>query len=146
MAVSRVRTSFRGTYWRPALWTKAGGLDANFRLAGDFDLWRRFAKHSELVVADTILGCFRVRAGQLTANLAPYQAEIDASLSPIEMKIRAKTAKSYAKAGFAYRVLVRPYMQSWQSQSWPMRIAPIFGTRAFCFEHFRLKIMAWLVS
>ena len=62
-----------GMYWRPTLWTKAGGLDANFRLAGDFDLWRRFAKHSDLVVADTILGCFRVREGQLTTNLAPYR-------------------------------------------------------------------------
>ena len=40
----------------------------NFRLAGDFDLWRRYAKHSELVVVDTILGCFRVRAGQLTGK------------------------------------------------------------------------------
>jgi glycosyltransferase involved in cell wall biosynthesis len=133
-----------GTFWRSTLWTKAGGVNANFQLAGDFDLWRRFAKQSELVVVDTILGCFRVRVGQLTTNLARYQAEIDASLSPDEMKIRAKTAKTYAKAGFAYRVLVRPYMKSWQSQSWPMCIAPIFGTNAFGLEHFRLKIMAWL--
>ena len=91
-----------GTFWRSTLWKKAGGLDANFRLAGDFDLWRRFAKQSELVVVDTILGCFRFRTGQLSTNLARYQAEIDASLSPDELKIRAKAAKSYAKAGFAY--------------------------------------------
>src|SRR3984893_17909767 len=30
-----------GTFWRPGLWEKTGGLNANFRFAGDFDLWRR---------------------------------------------------------------------------------------------------------
>jgi len=133
-----------GTYWRPTLWTKAGGLDANFRLAGDFDLWRRYAKHSELVVVDTILGCFRVRVGQLTTNLARYQAEIDASLSPDEIKIRAKAAKSYAKAELAYRVVVRDYMRPWRSETQPMCIAPIFGGNAFGGERFRLRVKAWL--
>jgi glycosyltransferase involved in cell wall biosynthesis len=133
-----------GTFWRSTLWKKAGGVDTNFKLAGDFDLWRRFAKHSELVVADTILGCFRSRAGQLTQNLAPYQAEIDASLSPDEMITRADVAKRYAKAGFAYRVLVRPWMETWRCEIWPMCLAPSFGTRAFRMEHFRLSVMAWL--
>jgi glycosyltransferase involved in cell wall biosynthesis len=130
-----------GTFWRSTLWKKAGGLNPNFRLAGDFDLWRRFAKQSELVVADTILGCFRFRAGQLSANMAPYQAEIDASLSPEEMKIRAKASKTYAKAGFSYPVLIRPYMRPWRRQSWPMCLVPIFGTKAFRLEHFRLRVM-----
>jgi hypothetical protein len=133
-----------GTFWRSTLWTKAGGLDANFRLAGDFDLWRRFAKQSELVVVDTILGCFRVRVGQLTTNLARYQAEIDASLSPDEIKIRAKAAKSYAKAELAYRVVVRDYMRPWRSETQPMCIAPIFGGNALGAERFRLRVKAWL--
>ncbi len=135
-----------GTFWRPALWKRAGGLDANFRLAGDFDLWRRFAKQSDLVVVDTVLGCFRFRAGQLTTNMARYHAEIDASLSTDEMKIRAKTAKTYAKAGFKYRVVVRNYMGPWQCDYWPMCIAPIFGTRAFRAEHLRLNVKAWFAK
>ena len=135
-----------GTFWRPGLWEKAGGLDANFRLAGDFDLWRRFAKQTDLVIVDRILGCFRVCAGQLSTNMSGYQAEIDASLSPDEIRTRAKSSKRYAKARFAYPVLVRYYNEFWRCESWPMCIAPSFGTKAFKLEHFRLKIMAWLGS
>jgi glycosyltransferase involved in cell wall biosynthesis len=135
-----------GTFWRPSLWKKAGGLDANFRFAGDFDLWRRFARHSELVIADTILGCFRVRAGQITANLNSYQAEIDSFLSADELRVRAEASSTYAKAGFRYRVLVRPYMRAWQSEIWPMCIAPFFGSRAFRAEHLRISILSWLTK
>ena len=130
------------TFWRPRLWQKAGGVDPNFRIAGDFDLWRRFARQTDLVSVDAILGCFRVRAGQLTTDLARYRAEIDASLSPAEIETRAKGAKSYARAGFEYRVLVRYYGGPWLCQRWPMCIAPIFGTRAFKAEWWRLRVMA----
>jgi glycosyltransferase involved in cell wall biosynthesis len=132
-----------GTFWRPPLFEKSGALNANFRLAGDFDLWRRFAQHSELVIVDAILGCFRIRQNQLSADRAKYHAEIDASLSPGEMKMRAKAAKRYAKAGFKYGVLVNYYGDGWRHQSWPMCIAPIFGTKAFRAEHKRLSIMDW---
>ena len=135
-----------GTFWRPRLWEKAGGLDANFRLAGDFDLWRRFAKHSDLVIVDRILGCFRVCAGQLSTNMARYQAEIDASLSPDEIRTRAKAAKRYAKARFAYRVLVRYYNEPWRCECWPMCISPVFGIKAFKLEHFRLSVMEWFAK
>jgi glycosyltransferase involved in cell wall biosynthesis len=133
------------TFWRPRLWQKAGGVDPNFRLAGDFDLWRRFARHTDLVVVDRILGCFRVRKGQVSEDMPGYRAEIDASLSPIEIETRAKVAKRYARAGFDYPVLVRYYgqpVQPWQCQRWPMCIAPIFGTKAFGAEHWRLRMMA----
>lgn len=130
------------TFWRPRLWQKAGGVDPNFRLAGDFDLWRRFARQTDLVIVDAILGCFRVRAGQLSADMARYRAEIDASLSPAEIETRAKASKSYARAGFEYRVLSRYYAGPWRCERWPMCIAPIFGTKAFKLEHWRLSIMA----
>jgi glycosyltransferase involved in cell wall biosynthesis len=130
------------TFWRPRLWQKAGGVDPNFRLAGDFDLWRRFARQTDLVSVDAILGCFRVRAGQLSADMARYRAEIDASLSPAEIETRAKAAKSYARAGFDYRVLVRYYGEPWLCGRWPMCIAPIFGTKAFKAENWRLRVMA----
>ncbi|MGH6823496.1 MAG: glycosyltransferase [Methylocella sp.] len=130
------------TFWRSRLWQKAGGVDPNFRLAGDFDLWRRFARQTDLVIVDAILGCFRVRAGQLSADMARYRAEIDASLSPAEIETRAKASKSYARAGFEYRVLSRYYAGPWRCERWPMCIAPIFGTKAFKLEHWRLSIMA----
>jgi glycosyltransferase involved in cell wall biosynthesis len=133
------------TLWRPRLWQKAGGVDPNFRLAGDFDLWRRFARQTDLVIVDAILGCFRVRADQLTTDLARYRAEIDASLSPAEIETHAKAAKRYARAGFEYRVLVRQG-GPWRCQRWPMCIAPIFGTKAFKAEHWRLSVMGWFAN
>src|SRR6202040_2701427 len=103
--VTRVRFCFNkfatpfieqeSTFWRPRLWPKAGGVHPNFRLAGDFDLWRRFARQTDLVIVDAVLGCFRVRAGQLSTDLARYRAEIDASLSPAEIESRDKAAKRY---------------------------------------------------
>jgi glycosyltransferase involved in cell wall biosynthesis len=131
-----------GTVWRRRLWEKAGGINTNFRFAGDFDLWRRFANQTDLVIVDTILGCFRVRTGQLSTNMAKYYGEIDATLSSDEMKIRAKASKIYAKAGFEYPVLSRHYGGPWIRERWPMCIAPIFGTKAFKLEHWRLSLMA----
>jgi hypothetical protein len=131
---------------RPRSWQETEGADPNFRLAGDFDLWRRFARHTDLVVVDRILGCFRVRKGQVSEDMPGYRAEIDASLSPAEIETRAKVAKRYARAGFEYRVLVRYYQQPWRCLRWPMCIAPIFGTKAFKAEHWRLSIMAWFAK
>jgi glycosyltransferase involved in cell wall biosynthesis len=134
------------TFWRPRLWQKTGGVDPNFQLAGDFDLWRRFARQTDLVMVNAILGCFRVRAGQLSTDMARYRGEIDASLSPVEIKNRAKVAKSYARAGFEYRVMIRHYGGPWVCERWPMCIAPIFGTSAFRAEHWRLSVMARLAK
>lgn len=105
-----------GSFWRQRLWRAVGGLDARFRVAGDFDLWRRFAMHADLVAVDTMLGCFRVREGQASSDMPAYYAEIDRSMSPEEMSRRAELAAFYRgaqspealrSAGFGYRVLWR---------------------------------------
>jgi hypothetical protein len=87
-----------------------------------------------------------VRAGQLSEDVAGFRTEIDASLSPAEIETRDKAAKRYARAGFDYRVLVRYYRGPWLCQRWPMCIAPIFGTKAFKAEHWRLTIMGWFAN
>ena len=68
-----------GTFWRSALWDQVGGLDERFRLAGDWDLWRRFAHHSALSTIDSVLAFHRRHDSQLSASLYPYYAEIDAA-------------------------------------------------------------------
>ncbi len=67
-----------GTFWRQHLWEEVGGLNPNLRLVGDWDLWRRFAEHSELVTIRGVLGLHRRRVGQLSGSLETYQQEIDA--------------------------------------------------------------------
>lgn len=66
-----------GTFWRMTLWTAVRGLDARFRLAGDWDLWRRMAHHSRLVTLRAVLAHHRRRRGQLSENLTNYWAEVD---------------------------------------------------------------------
>lgn len=66
------------TVWRKSLWEEAGGaLNANVKLAGDFDLWVRFFRHAELYACDVLIGGFRMRSkGQLSAtSIDIYQDE-----------------------------------------------------------------------
>jgi len=82
-----------GMFWRRGLWDKVGGLDGGLRLAGDFDLWRKFAQHADFVMADALFGCFRVREGQLSGTIEDYHKEIDASLSPEEKATRLEISE-----------------------------------------------------
>jgi glycosyltransferase involved in cell wall biosynthesis len=66
-----------GSFWCADLWHKAGGLDPRFRLAGDWDLWRRMAAHEPYIIADTILGFHRRRPGQLSEQMDRYYGEVD---------------------------------------------------------------------
>ncbi len=63
-------------FWRRDLWEEAGGLAADWRLAGDYDLWVRFARFAPLVAVDAEVSCFRKRPGQLSGNAAAYQDEV----------------------------------------------------------------------
>lgn len=51
-------------FWRRSLWEKVGGLNLNYQYAADFDLWTRFAEHSELTLINTPLAAFRVLPGE----------------------------------------------------------------------------------
>jgi glycosyltransferase involved in cell wall biosynthesis len=68
-----------GTFWRAGLWQRTGGVDARFRYAGDWDLWRRFAGETDYVGLDTITGYHRRRPGQLSETLDAYYRELDAA-------------------------------------------------------------------
>ena len=65
------------TFW-------SGGLNRHldldrlraFRLAGDFCLWRTFAEHDKLRIAQTMLGTFRKVAGQLSSDSEGYRREL----------------------------------------------------------------------
>lgn len=102
-----------GTIWRAGLWEDSGGLDTAFRLAGDFDLWRRFARFADLVSVEAGIGVFRRNKGQLSGDGEAYWAELDASLNEedraarraIASKLRGASKKNMEKAGLAARVL-----------------------------------------
>lgn len=70
-----------GTFWRTRLWERAGGVDTSFRLAGDWDLWRRFAAFSEYITLDTLTAFHRRRPGQLSSALNLYHSKVDQRLA-----------------------------------------------------------------
>lgn len=74
-------------FWRKRLWDKVGGLNPSLRLAGDWDLWCRFAGHASLVHAQRQLGAFFVRPGQQSADLSAYWEEVG-RLVPITARQR----------------------------------------------------------
>ena len=47
-----------------------------FRLAGDYFLWRSFAEHEELRIAQAMLGTFRKVRGQLSSDSDGYRREL----------------------------------------------------------------------
>ncbi|MFK7759474.1 MAG: glycosyltransferase family 2 protein [Phycisphaerales bacterium] len=81
-----------GTFWRRSLWDRAGGkLDTSYKLAGDFELWCRFARCAQLVSIDVPLGAFRYHPEQASGlNYANY----------IEESKRAFAENGYKKPNF----------------------------------------------
>lgn len=70
-----------GMFWRKSLLEKAGILDSSYKLAGDFELWMRFAKHSSLTAVDIPLAAFRRRKGGLSiGQTSKYDAEVNKAI------------------------------------------------------------------
>lgn len=71
-----------GMFWRKSLIDKAGSLDVSYRLAGDFELWTRFAKYSSLTAVDIPLAAFRRRkAGLSIGQQEKYNTEVQRAIS-----------------------------------------------------------------
>ncbi len=57
------------TFWRRSLWEACGGsVSEQHGLAGDYELWQRFAQVAEPVGLTVPLGVFRLRAGQASSG------------------------------------------------------------------------------
>jgi len=62
-------------FWRKNLWKKSGPIPSSLRYAGDFWLWKSFAKHAELFSLNYPVSIFNVREGQLSGNMDNYIKE-----------------------------------------------------------------------
>lgn len=49
-----------GTFWRRSLWDEAGGYVKDVPYTMDWDLWKRFAKKDELILAKAVLAGYRL--------------------------------------------------------------------------------------
>ncbi len=82
----RFHTMQEVTYWRRTLWEKSGGrMAAEFKVAGDFDLWARFWEHAELATMNALVGGYRMYPETKTSS--NYKT------------VRAEAAKTLARYG-----------------------------------------------
>jgi len=63
-------------FWRKSLWKKVGGCDTNLKAAGDFVLWTKLAKISELYFVDHVFSAFRRHEKQITNSPNAYLKEL----------------------------------------------------------------------
>lgn len=66
-------------FWRAGLWQESGGLDESLSLAGDYFLWKSFAKSTPLYSLNAYVSCFRKTPDQKSADISAYWREIDGS-------------------------------------------------------------------
>jgi glycosyltransferase involved in cell wall biosynthesis len=87
-------------FWRRRLWERAGPLRTDLGLAGDFELWMRFARHAQPVACAALIGGFTVHENNLSLREPwRYLADVDkavATLSPAEQLRRAKLGRQVA--------------------------------------------------
>ncbi len=63
------------TIFSKNLYNRVNGINPKFRMAGDYDLWKRFAQYENLNPVNLDFACHRKSANQLT-NLDNYYKEI----------------------------------------------------------------------
>jgi hypothetical protein len=102
-----------GTFWRKSLWQLAGPLNSSLKLAGDWDLWRRFSAYSDLVTVRGILGLYRRRSDQLSAQMGSYYEEIESIINSIDLTYD-KDQEDHLKENY-FGTVVRRYgdAQNW---------------------------------
>ena len=101
------------TFWRKRLWDRVGGVDRELKLAGDWDLWRRFAQTQELVLVDRQLGSFHARPGQKSADVAGYRSECERLLPTAERLANFDRLTQSAPDWSVRRIGVTPTGELW---------------------------------
>lgn len=60
------------SFWRKSLYEAVGGIDREYKLAGDYALWVKFAEKEKLFSVNTVLAGFRVHEGQKSGDKEAY--------------------------------------------------------------------------
>lgn len=101
-----------GTFWRSSLWSAIGELREDLRLAGDFDLWRRFAEHGPMLAVNSALGLHRIHPSQMSSDKGVYSAEVDTIVDHglreqawSEYQAALSSSEKFHAAGFAGEIL-----------------------------------------
>lgn len=63
-------------FWSRELWQQYGNVVLDYKVAGDYHLWRRFAKSETLVTVDSVLSGIRVHEAQKSRDREAYYSEV----------------------------------------------------------------------
>lgn len=74
------------TFWSKSLWNKVDGLNSDFSLAADFDLWGRFFDHAELFGVIAPLAGHRFHRDQLSRKNMDYKIDAEFALNNLRKK------------------------------------------------------------
>lgn len=94
-------------FWRADMWHKSGGVDDKLSLAGDYFLWKSFAKLAPLYSLDAYVSCFRKTPTQKSADIQAYFREIEKS-SLLDMRLSRKFRRYFMRIESLPRFL-RPF-------------------------------------
>lgn len=75
------------TFWRRSLWDNVGGLNLEYQLAADFDLWSQFYLQTDLYGLNSPLAGFRVHKNQRSHQVETYREEARQSLAVMRAKL-----------------------------------------------------------
>jgi len=89
------------TFWRRCLWKEVDGLNPEYPLAGDFDLWSRFYRHAELYGTSSPLGGFRIHDRNRSIVMDGYSQEAERSLKNMRKKAGWKVSFGAKIAAYA---------------------------------------------
>ena len=109
-----------GCFWRRSLYENAGGISAKWPVAGDYELWIRFAEQTDLVVTTALLGGFNYTGkNRSLLNAQSWQEEeVNAIRNRIPAPLRRMGDRLIRRKKFAQNFLfgkprLRRYLQSW---------------------------------
>ena len=95
-----------GMFWRRELWEKSKGLNEEYVLAADYDLWIRFSNNCELVSFGIPLACFRIRSNSRSVSMEEkYYNEV--SLIYSKLKKPSFLLRFFGKKSIATNILIR---------------------------------------
>jgi glycosyltransferase involved in cell wall biosynthesis len=86
-------------FWRRSLWEKVTRLDLSLKYAADFELWTRFAEHTELYSLTVPLAAFRTRPGAQISSLKKDEYEKEVSQVCRNLKRPPRVWAAIAKQG-----------------------------------------------
>jgi glycosyltransferase involved in cell wall biosynthesis len=116
-----------GSFWHGSVWLDVGGVAGHMRLAGDFDLWRRFGAHTGYLGVETVIGFHRRHSDQLSSARNSYFNEIQQVLKTdlagvyeterVAWEAALASASDYRESGFAGHYAVFDF----ETQAWVLK-------------------------